>query len=161
MNHSIMETTLRAINNLLERFHASFFFYLLPHPGWFHKIGSYLPAAILIGAGMTIEGLQMWIESGWTRNSLAQKGNRTWARRGRKIDLAVRILGVAFLAGLTRLKAQKDVLRASGVSNQVSAPHFKSPLCYGILAHFHSSADHSFSPWSTCLPWLRLYRHFR
>jgi hypothetical protein len=121
-----MESTLRAINNLLERFHASFFFYLLPHPGWFHKIGSYLPAAILIGAGMTIEGLQMWIESGWTRGAIVQKGDRLWVRRGRKLDLTVRILGIAFLAGLIRLKAQKDVLGGSGVRFQVIAGQ-----CYG------------------------------
>jgi len=158
---SIMESTLRAINNLLERFHASFFFYLLPHPGWFHKIGSYLPAAILIGAGMTIEGLQMWIESGWIRNTVVERGSRSWIRRGRKIDVAVRISGVAFLAGLTRLKAQKDVLRASGVS---ALRRRLGRHGHGIILEdvdFLSSSDHSYSPWSICHPWLCLCRPFQ
>lgn len=114
---SIMESTLRSINNLLERFHASFFFYLLTHPGWFIKIGNYLPAAILLGAGLTVEGLRMWIESGWVRVRGHTKGEfRAWKRRGRKVDLIVKLFGVAFLAGLGRLKAQRDWVSGSGVS---------------------------------------------
>lgn len=48
------------MNNLLERLHASLFFYLYLRPGKYHKIGSYLPAAVLIGAGISILGLSRW-----------------------------------------------------------------------------------------------------
>ncbi|WWD17002.1 hypothetical protein CI109_101438 [Kwoniella shandongensis] len=51
-----LESTSRSFNNLLERLHASYFFYLLPRPDWFIPVGHYLPAAVLLGASLTIGG---------------------------------------------------------------------------------------------------------
>ncbi|ORY26329.1 Gaa1-like protein [Naematelia encephala] len=51
-----LESTLRSLNNLLERLHASYFFYLLPRPGKFLPVGHYLPSAIILGASITIAG---------------------------------------------------------------------------------------------------------
>ncbi|KAI8998654.1 Gaa1-domain-containing protein [Trametes punicea] len=61
----VLESSLRTCNNLLERLHASFFFYLLVLPGTFMKIGSYLPSAILVGTAMLFTGLGEWIKAGW------------------------------------------------------------------------------------------------
>jgi glycosylphosphatidylinositol transamidase len=107
----VLESTLRSINNLLERLHASFFFYLLLHPGWFVKIGNYLPAAILIGAGLTIGGIRMWVQSGWV---LGKEGR--WTRRARGLDLSLSVVGVALALGLVRIKAQENGMSESGVS---------------------------------------------
>ncbi|KAL0245438.1 hypothetical protein I308_104563 [Cryptococcus tetragattii IND107] len=52
-----LESTLRSFNNLLERLHASYFFYLLPSPNHFIPVGNYLPAAVLLGASLTVGGL--------------------------------------------------------------------------------------------------------
>ncbi|KIR98712.1 hypothetical protein L804_04296 [Cryptococcus deuterogattii 2001/935-1] len=52
-----LESTLRSFNNLLERLHASYFFYLLPFPDHFIPVGNYLPAAVLLGASLTVGGL--------------------------------------------------------------------------------------------------------
>ena len=52
----VLESTLRSYNNMLERLHASYFFYLLPRPGWFLPVGHYLPAAVLLGASITVGG---------------------------------------------------------------------------------------------------------
>ncbi|CAK9779474.1 putative GPI-anchor transamidase [Cutaneotrichosporon oleaginosum] len=52
----IVEGTVRSANNLLERLHASFFFYLLPGPERFLPVGHYLPAAVLLGASLTLGG---------------------------------------------------------------------------------------------------------
>ena len=38
-----MEGIMRSLNNLLERFHQSFFFYLLPSTDRYVSIGVYLP----------------------------------------------------------------------------------------------------------------------
>ncbi|KAF9265553.1 Gaa1-domain-containing protein [Marasmius fiardii PR-910] len=65
----IVESTLRTTNNLLERLHASFFFYIMTGPERFLKIGSYLPSGIAISVAMMFTGLQTWIE--------AAKNNRT------------------------------------------------------------------------------------
>ncbi|KAN0076921.1 Gaa1-like, GPI transamidase component domain containing protein [Tylopilus felleus] len=65
----IIESTLRTSNNLLERLHASFFFYILTTPGTFMKIGSFLPSAVLVGVAMIFLGLGQWVEAGWVRES--------------------------------------------------------------------------------------------
>ncbi|BEI85943.1 hypothetical protein CcaverHIS002_0602300 [Cutaneotrichosporon cavernicola] len=52
----IIEGAVRSANNLLERLHASFFFYLLPAPDRFLPVGHYLPAAVLLGASLTLGG---------------------------------------------------------------------------------------------------------
>ena len=54
-----VESTLRSFNNLLERPHASYFFYLLPRPDKFIPVGNYLPAAILLGASITLGGFDI------------------------------------------------------------------------------------------------------
>jgi glycosylphosphatidylinositol transamidase len=53
------------MNNLLERLHASFFFYLLTTPRTFLKIGLYLPAPIMISVSLLFGGLQAWVQAGW------------------------------------------------------------------------------------------------
>ncbi|GMK58324.1 hypothetical protein CspeluHIS016_0503560 [Cutaneotrichosporon spelunceum] len=51
-----IEGAVRSANNLLERLHASFFFYLLPAADRFIPIGHYLPSAVLLGASLTLGG---------------------------------------------------------------------------------------------------------
>jgi len=60
-----VESTLRTMNNLIERLHASFFFYILTSPSQFLKIGLYLPSAILSSIAVMIHGLSAWVDSGW------------------------------------------------------------------------------------------------
>ncbi|CAN6630107.1 GPI transamidase component Gaa1p [Trichomonascus vanleenenianus] len=50
----IAESTLRSVNNLLEHFHQSFFFYFLMAPKKFVSIGTYLPAAMLTSNSFTL-----------------------------------------------------------------------------------------------------------
>ncbi|KAK9457364.1 Gaa1-like protein [Dipodascopsis uninucleata] len=59
----IVEAGLRSINNLLEHFHQSFFFYLLLSPRRFVSIGTYLPSAMMVGASFTIKGFYLWLSS--------------------------------------------------------------------------------------------------
>ena len=63
----IIESTMRTMNNLLERLHASFFFYILTTSSTFLKIGHYLPSAILISVSMMFGGLRQWTDAGWRR----------------------------------------------------------------------------------------------
>ena len=44
----IVDSSFRSVNNLLEKFHQSFFFYLLLSPTHFVSIGTYLPSAAVI-----------------------------------------------------------------------------------------------------------------
>lgn len=59
-----VESTFRSVNNLLEHFHQSFFFYLLMQANRFVSIGTYLPSAMLVAVNFTIMAIALWIQSG-------------------------------------------------------------------------------------------------
>jgi GPI-anchor transamidase subunit GAA1 len=60
----VVESLFRSLNNLMEHFHQSFFFYLLVQRNRFVSIGTYLPGAMLIAANFTITAIALWIASG-------------------------------------------------------------------------------------------------
>jgi GPI-anchor transamidase subunit GAA1 len=66
----VIESTLRTMNNLLERLHASFFFYLMTGPGTFLKIGEFLPSAVIVSVAMMFGGLRVWVDAGWLEQRL-------------------------------------------------------------------------------------------
>lgn len=53
----IADLSFRAVNNLLEKFHQSFFFYLMLSPLHFVSIGTYLPSAALLAFSFAISSL--------------------------------------------------------------------------------------------------------
>jgi len=61
----VVESIFRSLNNLLEHFHQSFFFYLLMQANRFVSIGTYLPSAMLIAGNFTIVAIALWVKSGW------------------------------------------------------------------------------------------------
>jgi glycosylphosphatidylinositol transamidase len=94
------------MNNLLERLHASFFFYLLTTPDHFLKIGSYLPSAILISVAMIFRGLRYWVDAGWKLNHrIKNDGDSspntiTWSRRKRHVLHVLTIMLVTHSVGI-------------------------------------------------------------
>ncbi|XP_015438425.1 PREDICTED: glycosylphosphatidylinositol anchor attachment 1 protein [Dufourea novaeangliae] len=56
----IVESIIRSLNNLLERFHQSYFFYLLPSTDTYISIGLYIKSLVLIIAGVFIKAFSMW-----------------------------------------------------------------------------------------------------
>lgn len=59
-----IESIFRSLNNLLEHFHQSFFFYLLMQADRFVSIGTYLPSAMLVAVNFTLMAIALWIRSG-------------------------------------------------------------------------------------------------
>lgn len=53
----VPEAVFRSVNNLLEKFHQSFFFYLLLAPRYFVSIASYLPAAVAFSVSFIVAAL--------------------------------------------------------------------------------------------------------
>ncbi|EGW31909.1 uncharacterized protein SPAPADRAFT_50520 [Spathaspora passalidarum NRRL Y-27907] len=53
----VVDGTFRSVNNLLEKFHQSFFFYLLMSSKNFISIGTYLPAAVILAVSLAISAL--------------------------------------------------------------------------------------------------------
>ncbi|KAI0374870.1 Gaa1-domain-containing protein [Pilatotrama ljubarskyi] len=109
----ILESSLRTCNNLLERLHASFFFYLLVAPGTFMKIGSYLPSVILVGTAMLFTGLGEWVHAGWTfatpaplagdekneKSASSQEIGGKWRRRSRPVLQPIVIMVLTHMLG--------------------------------------------------------------
>jgi GPI-anchor transamidase subunit GAA1 len=97
----IMESTLRTTNNLLERLHASFFFYILTGTETFLKIGSFLPSAVLISVAMMFGGLRQWVDAGWIRRSEIEKqGETLWEQRRRPMLHSLSLLISTHLLGI-------------------------------------------------------------
>ncbi|KAJ2864195.1 Glycosyl phosphatidyl inositol protein transamidase complex subunit [Coemansia erecta] len=55
-----IESTMRSLNNLLEHFHQSFFFYILPANQRYISIGDYIPAAGLMVASLLFQAMHLW-----------------------------------------------------------------------------------------------------
>jgi len=56
----VIEGTFRSLNNLLERFHQSFFFYILPSSGRYVSIGLYMPMFGMLAGGFLLSALGLW-----------------------------------------------------------------------------------------------------
>lgn len=59
----VVDSTLRSVNNLLEKFHQSFFFYLLLSPKYFVSIATYLPSAVLMAVSFAVSSLGCLLNS--------------------------------------------------------------------------------------------------
>lgn len=57
----IVEGISRSLNNLLERFHQSFFFYVLVSSDRFISIGDYMPSVGLMAASLLIKSFLLWL----------------------------------------------------------------------------------------------------
>ena len=70
----IMEGIFRSLNNLLERFHQSFFFYLLPSTSRYVSIGMYMiPFAFLAGS-LPIVAFGLWCHC-WNDSNARNSGD--------------------------------------------------------------------------------------
>lgn len=65
----VVEGTMRSVNNLLERFHQSFFFYLLPSSHYYISIGLYMPAFGLVALPLLIQILTIWFSIFYKKSS--------------------------------------------------------------------------------------------
>ncbi|KAG8809957.1 Glycosyl phosphatidyl inositol protein transamidase complex subunit, partial [Serendipita sp. 399] len=111
----VVESLLRTSNNLLERLHASFFFYLFTAPGEFAEFARYLPPVIILGLAVSFGGLRLFVQTGWIqkgrkpqetteKQSQAQGGPLgVWSMRDRPILEVVCTIGATYLVGISTL----------------------------------------------------------
>ncbi|KAK3581097.1 hypothetical protein CHS0354_033886 [Potamilus streckersoni] len=72
----IVEGIFRSLNNLLERFHQSFFFYILPATNRYVSIGMYMPPFGLLCAPGLIKAIALWVGAGKETNKKEVKGDK-------------------------------------------------------------------------------------
>ena len=58
----VVEGIFRSLNNLLERLHQSFFFYLLPSSSRYVSIGMYMPAFGFLGGALVLASLGTYMQ---------------------------------------------------------------------------------------------------
>lgn len=119
----LVEGLFRSLNNLLEKLHQSFFFYLLIHKHRFVSIGTYLPSAMLIAANFTIMAISLWVKSGYRKVDPAAEGTEAELK---KADGEVK--GAA-QGG----EAAKEVVRPASVAVERDV---LLPLCFVAGAQF-------------------------
>ncbi|KAI0345368.1 Gaa1-domain-containing protein [Trametopsis cervina] len=148
----VVESTLRTTNNLLERLHASFFFYLLVGTTTFMKIGSYLPGAVLVSTAMLFSGLGEWVRGRWvlvpeapTDKDLATDNSALkWTTRRRPVLPALLIVAGTHLTGvlLFYLITREWVTSNKAVAYPVLvALAFQLPLVLSLIMVRASSPD--------------------
>ncbi|CAK8695365.1 unnamed protein product [Clavelina lepadiformis] len=71
--HRILEGICRSLNNLLERFHQSFFFYLLPSTERYISIGMYMPCLGLVLLAPVLKALSMLVRSEITDSDVTEE----------------------------------------------------------------------------------------
>ncbi|KAG8775440.1 Glycosyl phosphatidyl inositol protein transamidase complex subunit, partial [Serendipita sp. 398] len=101
----VVESLLRTSNNLLERLHASFFFYLFTAPGEFAEFARYLPPVIILGLAVSFGGLRMFVQTGWIPKrvpSTEKQPQRSlvWAMRDRPVLEVACIMASTYLVGV-------------------------------------------------------------
>lgn len=122
----LAESIFRSLNNLLEHFHQSFFFYLLMQVNRFVSIGTYLPSAMLVAVNFTITAIALWVQSGRERTAGDVPGNVA-----------------STTTPLSSEKAEVDVIKYNGMiavvqkdALVVTERHLSLPLTLVVGAHF-------------------------
>ncbi|GAA5866477.1 hypothetical protein JCM8547_000637 [Rhodosporidiobolus lusitaniae] len=108
------ESIFRSLNNLLERFHQSFFLYLMTSVDSFIAVGNYLAAPIILGAGLTIQGLMSWKAAGEPG-----KGSRP-------VPQALTVFAIAGVVGAAELTG------LAGIDSTGGIPYYLAPSLFGL-----------------------------
>ncbi|KAH3674234.1 hypothetical protein WICMUC_003476 [Wickerhamomyces mucosus] len=121
----VPEAIFRAINNLLEKFHQSFFFYLLLGPRLFISIGTYLPSAGLIVAAFIISSLDKILNSGFEINHLLKYGINSFLIFG--IILLISLI-LSQLLPILSIQLNYYILILSSIILSISSIFIKIPI---------------------------------
>jgi GPI-anchor transamidase subunit GAA1 len=155
-----VESCFRSLNNLLEHFHQSFFFYLLMQTNRFVSIGTYLPSAMLVAGNFTIMAIALWVKSGWpTKVKEGKKISEKAAGPSdlvedsppqmleRPIALPLTIVLIAHFLGLIPLYVFNHV------DQQVSSPGVSADAVHSNAVQLLSYIAIWFAVFSTLIPY--------
>ncbi|KAI9024469.1 Gaa1-like protein [Phycomyces nitens] len=96
----LVESTFRSLNNLLEHFHQSFFFYFLPQTDRYVSIGVYMPPIIVFACSLIFQSLVLYYLPLDTTSSLNTEYPPAFTVEKKNISFAFSILAATHLAGV-------------------------------------------------------------
>lgn len=130
----VIEGMSRSLNNLLEKFHQSFFFYVIVAHDRFVSIGDYMPCIGLMASALMIKALLLWLELNNKSTERPpnhekeeeEKGEMTPKRLQPKFDLIT--VGLLFIIAhamgflaiyLPSVKPLNDLIFSNGIATEV------------------------------------------
>ncbi|ORZ30316.1 Gaa1-like protein [Catenaria anguillulae PL171] len=101
----IIESSFRSLNNLLERFHHSYLFYIPSSSHHFSSMMFFLPSVCLVNASMLIKAIRLWLisespEASAASNSSATDAPSDFTLNERAIGVPLVTLAIACATGL-------------------------------------------------------------
>jgi len=84
----VIEGVFRSLNNLLERFHQSFFFYILPSVERYASIGVYMPPFGILTLPVIIKALSLWLSCHVVAHESGSEGTVPSAEEEKATDAA-------------------------------------------------------------------------
>jgi len=109
----VVEAIFRSVNNLLEKFHQSYFFYLLLGPQLFVSIGTYLPCAALTAAAFVVAAVSVLLNNANINNSSLHLSTLIIAPSSSKVLIisigsvfSILVTSVIGSLGLSRISSQ-------------------------------------------------------
>ncbi|RXG56057.1 Glycosylphosphatidylinositol anchor attachment 1 protein [Armadillidium vulgare] len=103
----VLEGICRSLNNLLERFHQSFFFYLLPATNRYISIGVYMPPFGCLGGSLLTIALALWYHTSCAANEQLKTMKKGEECETQLVDYSIlgqsAIIVLAHALGLTLL----------------------------------------------------------
>ncbi|XP_059470243.1 glycosylphosphatidylinositol anchor attachment 1 protein [Neocloeon triangulifer] len=118
----IMEGVFRSLNNLLERFHQSFFFYLLPSNNRYISIGLYMPCICLLAGSLLIRAFAMWLKLNESIQDESSGIATDWPAVVQNIGvswIAIHLLGFVLVSGtetFSRLGLEFGLMTVDSIS---------------------------------------------
>ncbi|OQV16506.1 Glycosylphosphatidylinositol anchor attachment 1 protein [Hypsibius exemplaris] len=128
-----LEGICRSLNNLLERFHQSYFFYILPSATRFVSIGLYMPPLGLIVLPVVLRALALWAKG--TSTDEPDKASVNSSTMGAILPWLLLAHGISFGTFFGHVYLGRDLGLTLGVSTFLA---FSLPL---LASRFMSRAD--------------------
>ncbi|KAI9316456.1 Gaa1-like protein [Dichotomocladium elegans] len=135
----LIESTFRSLNNLLEHFHQSFFFYLLLKPGRFVSIGEYMPPVILLTCSLVFQSLALYyITPKSSGTAKIQKSTSTdippaYSIRGVHVSFAFFVMVITHLAGLGIFYIMQYQRAGAVVEQEALVVQFMISTCVALM----------------------------
>ena len=143
----VVEGTFRSLNNLLERFHQSFFFYILCSGSRYVSIGLYMPVLGLLAGGFLLTAVGGWMAL-LSQEEGGKEQQRVPAVFPKKLAKVLPVLLAAHLVGFIAYSTPGAA--AQYAASLALPPENAVPLALGALA-----ALILLLPW---LPWIHKNR---
>lgn len=112
----VIEGISRSLNNLLERFHQSYFFYILVSNDRFVSIGDFMPCLIVMTAAMYIKAFFLWLSIDAEDDGESPKIEMQYTQVG-IVFMIAHVLGLAAYH-LPTNKFLNETFAASGMSTE-------------------------------------------